>query len=376
MVGELHRLLNQTLTEGTAADNRTAVIILDGTGEDLGCRSRTLINEHHQREMLIRATTISLVVLTGIATAFGIDDKLALGEELIGNLHSRLEIATRIATQVDDQTGESLLCQLRQGDEKLGIGVLAEILYLNIAAFIVEHITGGNALGGNLTTSDGNMADSLLAVADDTQLHLRVLRTLQTVHGLLVGNLLADKDRVVDLDNLVASQHTGTLCGAVADDILHADGVLTDGELDADAGERAAEVVVGNLALTGSDVDGVRVELAEDLRHGLLNEVVHIDGVDVLVVDDMQQIVQFVSAGIDDAQTVAGEMVGVESSDQDACHNTHRYPERRKTGRLFHISYYFVYSLRFTGDYISIRMTSMPARRRRSMPSVRRYCSP
>ena len=49
----------------------------------------------------------------------------------------------------------------------------------------------------------------------------------------------------------------------------------------------------------------MRIELAENLRHGLLDEVVHIDGIDILVVDDMQQVVEFVATGIDDVQPIA-----------------------------------------------------------------------
>jgi hypothetical protein len=40
----------------------------------------------------------------------------------------------------------------------------------------------------------------------------------------------------------------------------------------------------------------------------------------------MQQVVEFVAAGVDDVQTVAREMVGIERADEDACNDTHRYP--------------------------------------------------
>ena len=118
-----------------------------------------------------------------------------------------------------------------QGDEQLGIGVLAEVLDLDIAAVVVEHIAAGDALRGYLATGDGDMTDLLLAVADDAEFHLRILRTLQAMHGLLVGDFLTDEHRVIDLDNLIACQQSGTFGRTVADDILHADGVLTDGEL-------------------------------------------------------------------------------------------------------------------------------------------------
>jgi hypothetical protein len=57
----------------------------------------------------------------------------------------------------------------------------------------------------------------------------------------------------------------------------------------------------------------------------LFHQVVHVDGVYVLVVNHVQQAVQFVAAGVDDAQPVAGEVVGVErayeySDDHTQCH--------------------------------------------------------
>ena len=119
---------------------------------------------------------------------------------------------------------------------------------------------------------------------------------MPSVHGLLVGQRLAREGRVVNGHNLVAGQHTGLLGGAVANDILHAQGVVADDELDAHARERAAQVVVGCLHILGADVDRVGVQLREYLRHGLFHQVAHIHGVYILVVDDVEQIVQLVAA--------------------------------------------------------------------------------
>ena len=137
------------------------------------------------------------------------------------------------------------------------------------------------------------------------------------MHGLLVGDILAHESLAVDLDNLVACQQSGTLRRSVGDDVLHMDGVLTDGELDAHAEERPLEVVVSLLDVLLGDVDAVGVELLEDGRHGLLDQVAHVDGVDILVVDNVQQVVQLVTARIDNAQPVARETVGKEATDED-----------------------------------------------------------
>ena len=105
------------------------------------------------------------------------------------------------------------------------------------------------------------MPDFLLLISQHAYRHLRVLLAFQGAHGHLVGYLLAHERLAVDLHNLVASNESRALGRTVRDDVLHVDGVLADGELDADAEERAFQVVVGLLHVLGADVDGVRVEL-------------------------------------------------------------------------------------------------------------------
>ena len=149
------------------------------------------------------------------------------------------------------------------------------------------------------------MTDLLLAIADNAQFNLGILWTLKAVHGLLVGNLLTYKGRIVNLNNLIASQHTGTLGRTITNHVLHTDGVLTDGKLDTDAKERAAQVVVGNLAITGTDVNRMGIELSQNLRHGFLNQLVDVNRIHILIVDDMEQVVELVTTRVDDIQAVA-----------------------------------------------------------------------
>ena len=255
MVAKLDGLLHEPLAKRTAPYDGATVIVLDGTGENLGGRSRSLIDEDHEWHLLIRAASVTTILLTGRLSALGIDNQLPLGEELIGNLHGRGQIAAGIATQVDDQIGEALLRELCQGDEQFGIGILAEILNLNVASLVVEHIRCGDTLHGYLASGYSNVAQLGLTITEYAQLHLRIPRSFQTVHGFLIGHLLTHEHRVVDLNNLVASHHTSPLSWSVADDILHTDGVLADGKLDTDAREGTLQVVVGNLYVLGSNVD-------------------------------------------------------------------------------------------------------------------------
>ena len=73
------------------------------------------------------------------------------------------------------------------------------------------------------------------------------------------------------------------------------------------------------------------IELCQDLRHRLLHQIIDIHGIDILIVDDMKQVVEFVTAGVDDVQPVAREMVGIERTDQDTDDHTDGHPKRCKT---------------------------------------------
>ena len=58
------RLLDETLTEGAAADDGAAVVVLDGTGKDFAGRSRLLVDEHHKGYLLVGATAVAAILLT------------------------------------------------------------------------------------------------------------------------------------------------------------------------------------------------------------------------------------------------------------------------------------------------------------------------
>ena len=213
-------------------------------------------------------------------------------------MYGGLQVAAGVAAQVDAESLEALLCQFSQSYQQFRIRVLAEILDADVARLVVQHVGGRDAARRYLAARDGDVAQLLFTIAQNAQLDLRILRTLQAVHGLFVGQCLAGKRLVVDGYYLVAGNDAGTLG-------RHVERVLTYGELNAYTGERAAQVVVGLLDILGRDIDRVRVQLGQYLWHGLLDEVIDIDGVNILVVDDVQQVVQLVTTAVDDAQAVA-----------------------------------------------------------------------
>ena len=116
------------------------------------------------------------------------------------------------------------------------------------------------------------------------------------MHGLLVGDHLAHEGLVVDAHNLVTGQQTGLFRRTVGDDVLHVDGVLTDGKLNAYSREGTLQVVIGYLNVLRGDIHRVGIQLRENLRHGTLHQVFHVDGIHILVIDNLQQTVQLITA--------------------------------------------------------------------------------
>ena len=318
MVGELYRLLHQTLTEGTASDDGASVIVLNGTCQNLRGGGRALINQDYQRNILIGTASITTVILSGRLTPLGIDNQFPLRQELIGDLHSRGQITACITTQVDDQIREILLGEFGKGNQQLRIGILTKVLDLDIAGLLIEHITSRHTLRRYLTTCHGDMTNFLLSITDDTQFHLCILGTFQTMHSLLVGHNLTHKDRIIHLHNLVTCHQSSPFGRPVTDHILYTDGVLTDGKLNTHPRERSLQVVIGSLHILRGDIGRVRIQFGEDLRHRLLHQVVYIDCIHIHIIDIVEQIVEFTTVGIDDAQPVAGEMIGIEGSNQYA----------------------------------------------------------
>lgn len=64
-VFELHHTLHQSFAEGAATDNDAAVPVLDGAGEDFGCRGRAFVDEDGEAPVAEVATRVGAEVLAG-----------------------------------------------------------------------------------------------------------------------------------------------------------------------------------------------------------------------------------------------------------------------------------------------------------------------
>ena len=111
---------------------------------------------------------------------------------------------------------------------------------------------------------------------------------------------------------------------------------MKEGELYADAGEAASQFLCGGFHLFGGDIGGVGVELFEQLGQRTFHQLRNVDGVDVLVVNQVEEVHHLVAGIVDNGQPVAGEVVGKKTSGQDAGHHSQGDEQWYKTLILRH----------------------------------------
>ena len=114
------------------------------------------------------------------------------------------------------------------------------------------------------------------------------------MNGLFICHFAAYVGLAVYLDDSVAWQYAYLLRRTVLDDVGDIDSVVLYHELNPNAGERTVQVVVGGLGVFGGDVGRVGVKVFQDEGDGVIHNFLHVDGVDIFIVDDVEQLCKFV----------------------------------------------------------------------------------
>ena len=316
-VAELHGLLHESFAKGASAYDGAAVVVLDGSCEYLACACAAFVHEDHDRQLLEGASSVADELFARAFASFGIDDELACGQELVDHLYGDVHVSAPVASEVHDESAHAFHVQVGKGDEHLCVGLFAEVLDVDVSCLAAfHHVVGIHADHGDVASHDGEVLQVLCSVAFDAQFDLRAFLSLEVLHDGIVVH--ADERYGVGRDDAVACQYADPFAGSAVDDGHDVDGVLFHCELHADAREGAFQVLACLLGILGAEVAAVRVEFAQYLRHGVLDEGVHIDGIDVVVVDELQQVAHFGGTCVDDVDASSREVAGVEGTDEDA----------------------------------------------------------
>ena len=138
----------------------------------------------------------------------------------------------------------------------------------------------------------------------------------EALHHALGVYIFPNVDFPIDCHDAIAGTEANIFGRAAGNDANHTHCVIVDGELHPDAGETSAQVLHGGFDVLGADVCAVGIELFEDLRHGMLHEIGHVDRIDVTIVDNVEQITELVARGVDETDAIAGKMRGIKASNE------------------------------------------------------------
>ena len=202
-------MLYQSLAERAAADDESAVVVLNGTCKDFAGAGATLVNEHHEGQLLERASSVAAELFARRLASLGIDNQLSAREEFVGHLDGDVHVSAPIAAQVDDELAHTLDAQLGHGNDHLGVGLFAKVLHAQIACGVVNHVCGIDALYGYVASDDVEIDGFGRAVAPYAQAHMGAFLSLEVLHHL--GVLHAHEVHRVGGDDTVASQEADFL---------------------------------------------------------------------------------------------------------------------------------------------------------------------
>ena len=100
MLAERVHGLHQALAKTRFADHQRPVMILQGSGHDLGGAGGVTIYQHHHGVLLAVVAVHGVVALLWHHSPVLINNQLAFGEKVVGNRHRLIEQASRIAAQI------------------------------------------------------------------------------------------------------------------------------------------------------------------------------------------------------------------------------------------------------------------------------------
>ena len=249
LVGEHDLLLHQPFAEGATAYDGATVVVLQGTGYDLAGTGRLAVDEHHHGHVFQHAATARIHVLPRAVAAFGIDDEAALGQELVGDVDGGGEVASRVATQVENELLHALLPEVGNALLEFLDGGGRELAEFEVADVFVKHVGDVDAVGRDGIARDGVVEEAVHATAPHLHLDFGTLRSFQLAHHVFVGQFLGGHKGVVHIDDAVAGEDAHLLGGSAFDDIDDGDGVPLKAELHADAVEATEQRVVDLVEL-------------------------------------------------------------------------------------------------------------------------------
>ena len=107
-VGQVDWTLYKTLSESTTTNNRSTILILNSSCNNLCSRGRITIDKNHDLPLLERSFSVSSIIHTWNFSSLRINDQVAFCQELISDVNSRFQVAAAILLKVKQQMAHPL----------------------------------------------------------------------------------------------------------------------------------------------------------------------------------------------------------------------------------------------------------------------------
>jgi len=258
-VGEKNLLLHQPLAEGSAAYHHAPVVVLDSPGQDLAGRSGELVDNDGHGGVDAAPLGGGVNILPWASFPLGVHNKLALGEELVGDVGGGIEVSARVAPKVDDNLFHPLLLQLIHRFNKLGVGGSGESRDFHVSNLVIDHEVNIQAVDGNLGPNNFKGDDFAKPFTHYTNGNSSAGWAFEHRHDVVLGDALPCHQGVVNGDDPIASLKPNTFRGPSDNGGNHHDGVVGHVKGDANPVESAIEGLVNLLQFRGRNVYGMGI---------------------------------------------------------------------------------------------------------------------
>ena len=205
--------------------NGTSVVILERTRHDLARRGTVIVNQHHKRDVGEPTTTRTILLLLVAHLIFGIDHQFALGQELVGHTDSLVEVATRVATHIEDKFFHPLLLEFGYRFEELLVCSAGKACEPYVSHPWANHKGRINTVERNLIPHNIDTHKALYIAPFESQAHLRATLTTQTLHNLVLCNFAPCHRVAINSHNPIAGEHSRLIARATGSGIEHHNGV-------------------------------------------------------------------------------------------------------------------------------------------------------
>ena len=284
-VGQVERALHQSFSERAPSDDDTAVVILNGTGNDFCGRGGIFVHQHGYFAIFKTTVSFGFVFRIRSAAAFGVNNQVVLVQKLVGNVDCCAQIAATVLLQVQNQVFHSLFFQFVHRLFQLFMRFCAEAADPDQTRLRSNHIGGIYRSHRNLVAFYIKLQHLVNTIAHDAQTHDGTFRTFQAAHDFLAAHFHAGNGSVVYGDNPVSGQDTGFFRGAFAYGLYHEQSIFEHVVLHADTLEIALQRFVHGLGVFGVRVGRMRIKLLEHAHDGILRQFVGVHAVYIQAAD-------------------------------------------------------------------------------------------